>query len=170
MAKASAALLVYRTAPGGSIEVLLVHPGGPFWAKKDAGTWSLPKGEYEPAEEALAAAVREFREEVGVDPPPGQRIGLGELRQPGGKRVTAWAIGGDIDLGSFNSNTFEMEWPRGSGRLVRFPEVDRAAWFSLHSARSKLLRGQAPFVDRLLEILDEASPRDPGDGTWSRMS
>jgi predicted NUDIX family NTP pyrophosphohydrolase len=150
--RTSAGLLVYRRGPGG-LEVLLVHPGGPVWARRDDGAWSIPKGELEPGEDPLAAARREFREELGQDPPSGEPIALGELRQPGGKRVVAWAVEGDLDVSAVRSGTFEMEWPPRSGRRQRFPEVDRAAWFDPETARRKLLAGQVPFVDRLLETL-----------------
>jgi predicted NUDIX family NTP pyrophosphohydrolase len=153
----SAALLVHRPGEDGTVEVLLVHPGGPFWARRDDGAWSLPKGELEPDEEPLMAARREFREEVGIDAPAGTPIEMGEVKQPGGKRVVAWAVQGNVDLEGFSSNTFEMEWPRGSGRSVAFPEVDRAEWFSLAAARSKLLKAQVPFLDALAEIVSSAS-------------
>lgn len=142
--------MIYRVE-GGVVEVLLAHPGGPFWAKKDAGVWSIPKGEYEPEEDALATARREFREEVGFDPPAGEPIPLGELRQPSGKWVTAWALAGDLDVTNAVSNTFEIEWPKGSGTLREFPEVDRVEWMPIALARVKLLKGQLPFLDALLD-------------------
>jgi predicted NUDIX family NTP pyrophosphohydrolase len=145
----SAGLLLYRRNP--DIEVLLVHPGGPFFAKKDDGVWSIPKGEYEPGEDALAAAVREFEEELGSRPPDGERIDLGEVKQRGGKIVTAWAVEGDIDTVAVVSNTFAMEWPPRSGRTAEFPEIDRAEWFDLPTARTKILAAQEPFLDRLAE-------------------
>jgi predicted NUDIX family NTP pyrophosphohydrolase len=152
MPKLSAGLLVYRRVDG-QPEVLLVHPGGPFWAKKDDSAWSLPKGEYEPSEDPLEVALREFREELGIDPPDANgAVPLGELRQPSGKRVSAWALEGDADVSDVRSNTFEMEWPPRSGRTQEFPEVDRAGWFDLDTARRKLLRGQVGFLDRLTEI------------------
>jgi predicted NUDIX family NTP pyrophosphohydrolase len=154
MPKMSAGLLVYRRSDVG-IEVLLVHPGGPYWAKRDDGAWSLPKGEHEPGEDPLAAAVREFDEELGSEPPdPADAVSLGQLRQPSGKVVSAWALEGDLDVSEIRSNTFEMEWPPRSGRTGEFPEVDRAGWFDLPAARRKLLRGQAGFLDRLEELLD----------------
>lgn len=153
MVARSAGLLVYRVAEGGVVEVLLAHPGGPFWAKKDAGVWSIPKGEYEPEEDALATARREFREEVGLDPPAGEPVPLGELRQPSGKWVTAWALAGDLDVTNATSNTFEIEWPKGSGTVREFPEVDRVEWMPIALARVKLLKGQAPFLDALLDAL-----------------
>jgi predicted NUDIX family NTP pyrophosphohydrolase len=129
--------------------VLLVHPGGPFWKRKDEGAWSLPKGEIEPGETALQVALREFREELGQDPPNGQTVSLGSVRQAGGKVVHAWAVAGDLDTDHVTSNTFEMEWPPNSGRKQSFPEVDRAEWFDLDTARSKMLEAQATFIDRL---------------------
>lgn len=154
MPKLSAGLLLYRSVAGG-VEVLLVHPGGPYWAKRDDGAWSLPKGEYEAGEDPFEVAVREFREEVGADP-PGDRppVFLGELRQRGGKRVSAWVLEGDLDVGAVRSNTFTMEWPPGSGTAREFPEVDRAGWFRLEAARRKLLPGQVGFLDRLSELLE----------------
>lgn len=154
MPKLSAGLLLYRRdVAHGALEVLLVHPGGPFWAKKDEHAWSIPKGEYEPEEDALAAARREFAEELGVEAPLGATVLLGELRQSGGKRVTAWAVEGDLDASAAVSNSFEMEWPPRSGRQQSFPEVDRAEWFDLDEARTKLHKGQVPFVDLLLAAL-----------------
>ena len=153
MPKLSAGLLVYRRT-GGELEVLLVHPGGPFWAKKDDGAWSVPKGEYEPDEDPLEVALREFEEEIGAEPPDhATAVSLGELRQPSGKVVRAWAVEGDLDVSEVRSNTFEMEWPPRSGRTQEFPEVDRAGWFGLEEARRKLLRGQVGFLDRLEELL-----------------
>jgi predicted NUDIX family NTP pyrophosphohydrolase len=143
-------LLVYRVSDDGIVEVLLAHPGGPFWARKDDGVWSIPKGEYEPGTDVRATAYREFREEVGLDPPPGDPVELGERRQPSGKLVTAWALCGDLDVTQTSSNTFEMEWPRGSGRIQEFPEVDRVEWMPLDRARTKLLKGQVAFLDELL--------------------
>jgi predicted NUDIX family NTP pyrophosphohydrolase len=151
MAKRSAGILMYRRA-GSEIEALLVHPGGPFWAKKDLGAWSIPKGEYAEGEEPLAAAVREFEEETGARP-SGDFLPLGEIVQPGRKIVTAWAVEGDFDVGALKSNLFEMEWPPKSGRRASFPEVDRAEWFLIADARRKILRGQSPFLDRLLAAL-----------------
>ena len=147
MPKRSAGLLLYRRSAAG-LAVLLVHPGGPFWAKKDLGAWSIPKGEYAAGEEPLAAAQREFFEETGARP-HGAFAPLGEIRQPGGKHVTAWAVEGDFDPATLVSNTFELEWPPRSGRKRAFPEVDRADWFSPDDARKKILAGQRPFIDRL---------------------
>ena len=152
MPKQSAGLLIYRQR-GGVPEVFLVHPGGPFWAKKDAGAWSIPKGEYGAGEEPLAVAKREFEEELGVAPPDGDCLDLGEVVQPGRKRVRAFAIEGDCDVSALKSNTFEMEWPPKSGRRQSFPEVDRADWFAPEQAREKILIGQRPLIERLLERL-----------------
>jgi predicted NUDIX family NTP pyrophosphohydrolase len=145
--------LLYRLSSEGVVEVLLAHPGGPFWARKDAGAWSIPKGEYDPGEDALATARREFREEVGFDPPAGDPVSLGERRQPSGKRVSAWALRGDLDLSGATSNTFEIEWPRGSGTMREFPEVDRVEWMPAAVARTKLLKGQVPFLEALVEMV-----------------
>lgn len=148
----SAGLLLYRHGGRGSLEVLLVHPGGPFWAKKDDGAWSIPKGEISAGEDALAAARREFAEETG-HAPHGCFVDLGTLKQPGGKVVHAWALESDFDPGTLVSGTFEMEWPRESGRRASFPEVDRAAWFDVPTARRKLLKGQIGFLERLIATL-----------------
>jgi predicted NUDIX family NTP pyrophosphohydrolase len=154
MPKRSAALLLYRQEHRDRpAEVLLVHPGGPFWARKDTGSWSIPKGEYGDGEEPLAAARREFQEEVGIPPPPGDAVELGTIKQPSGKLVVAFALRGEVDLTDFHSNTFEMEWPKGSGRLRTFPEVDKVAWFSLDVAHTKLLKGQLGFLDLLAKEL-----------------
>ena len=153
MPKRSAGILMYRRSENG-LEVLLVHPGGPFWAKKDLGAWSIPKGEYSDAEEALAVAVREFEEETGLRP-QGDFQPLGELVQPGRKIVTAWAVEGDFDIATLKSNMFELEWPPKSGRKAYFPEVDRAAWFSLDQAGKKILPGQKEFLARLMAIAKE---------------
>ncbi len=153
MVARSAGLLLYRVSGDGVVEVLLAHPGGPFWARKDAGAWSIPKGEYEPSQDAFATARREFREEVGLEPPPGDPVPLGERRQPGGKRVSVWAVAGDLDVTHATSNTFAIEWPRGSGTMREFPEVDRIEWMSVAAARQKLLKGQVPFLDTLMETV-----------------
>jgi len=145
-------MLVYRAGPAG-VEVLLGHMGGPFWARKDERAWSIPKGEYDPGEEPLAAAMREFEEELGSPAPAGPVAPLGDLEQPGGKLVSVWCVQGDFDPAELRSNTFEMEWPPRSGRLQEFPEIDRAAWFDADSARLKLVRGQVGFIDRLLAHL-----------------
>jgi predicted NUDIX family NTP pyrophosphohydrolase len=151
MAKRSAGLLLYRLK-NGQPEVLLVHPGGPYWAKKDDGAWSIPKGEYTEGEEPLAAARREFEEETGICP-EGEAIPLGTIRQPGGKLVTAFAMEGDLDASAIRSNTFGMEWPPRSGRMQTFPEVDRAGWFGKEEAERKILRGQLPILRALWERL-----------------
>lgn len=158
MAKLSAGLLLYRTRAG-VVDVLIAHPGGPFWARKDDGAWSIPKGEYADSDDPWATAQREFTEEIGLPVPDGPRTDLGAVRQPSGKVVTAFAVRGDLDITDARSNTFEMEWPRGSGKIREFPEVDRVGWFPVAQARSKLLKGQRVFLDRLL-----AQPGLPGSG------
>jgi predicted NUDIX family NTP pyrophosphohydrolase len=150
VAVSSAGILLYRRS-GADVEVLLVHPGGPFWAKKDAGAWSIPKGEYEDGEDARACALREFSEELGAPPPDGELVDLGEVRQKAGKIVTAWALEGDADADQIRSNTFTMEWPPRSGQTKEFPEIDRAQWFALDEARTRILPAQAPLLDRLVE-------------------
>jgi predicted NUDIX family NTP pyrophosphohydrolase len=152
VARRSAGILLYRERDGG-IEVLLVHPGGPFWAKKDLGAWSIPKGEYEERDDPLACALREFEEETGTRLEPAGVVDLGSVVQRGGKQVTAWALAGDLDPSSVHSNTFTMEWPPRSGRQAEFPEVDRAEWFGLDAAREKLNAVQAELVDRLVARL-----------------
>ena len=152
MAARSAGLLLYRMA-GGALEVLLVHPGGPFWAKKDLGAWSIPKGEYGDGEDPRACALREFEEELGSPAPGEALVELGEVTQRNRKVVTAWALEGDLDAGAIHSNTFELEWPPRSGRMQAFPEVDRAAWFSVADARERVNPAQAAFLDRLAERL-----------------
>lgn len=153
--RTSAGLLLYRTTGSGALEVLLVHPGGPFWARKDAGAWSVPKGEYDPGEPPLAAAVREFTEELGTPPPSGPDIALGAARQSSGKTVTVFARPGDFDPDSVRSNEIQIEWPPRTGRLLSIPEVDRAQWCGLDEARIKLVEGQVPFVDRLVAELSD---------------
>jgi len=173
MAKKSAGLLLFRDVSG-HLEVLLVHPGGPFWAKKDDGAWSIPKGEFETDEEALDAAKREFEEETGVACPGGEIMQLTPVRQPSGKAVYAWAIKGDFDPAALKSNTFSMEWPPKSGRQQEFPEVDGAAWMSIEVARRKILKGQVPFLDQLQELLAgspqsirrEGSATSPNRSGW----
>ena len=152
MPKLSAGVLLYRTGDGtgGVVEVLIVHPGGPFWARKDDGVWSIPKGEYVDGDDPWAAAQREFAEEIGLPLPGGPRIDFGPLKQPSGKVVTGFAVLGDLDITAACSNTFELEWPKGSGIVREFPEVDRIAWFSVTQARIKLLKGQREFLDRLM--------------------
>lgn len=147
----SAGILLYRTTPAG-FEVLLVHPGGPFWARRDAGAWSIPKGGYGDSEEPLAAARREFEEELGTAPPADEPVDLGEIRLKSGKRVRAWALAGDLDATAITSNTFTVQWPPRSGRMQEFPEVDRAQWFGLAEARQKLNPAQAALIDRLQEL------------------
>jgi predicted NUDIX family NTP pyrophosphohydrolase len=154
MAKKSAGLIMYRRSEH-TLEVLLTHPGGPLWAKKDLGAWSIPKGEYEPDEDPLQAALREFQEETGLEP-SGSFIALTPVRQKGGKMVSAWAFEGTCEPGVLRSNTFTMEWPPRSGKMAEFPEVDRAAWFPVEEAREKILPSQIPFLDELLLMLHAA--------------
>ncbi len=151
----SAGLLLHRGAPD-AVEVLIGHMGGPYWGHKDEGAWSIPKGEYGPGEDALDAARREFAEELGAPAPEGDPVPLGEARQRNGKIVSVWALPGDFDAAAAVSNTFEMEWPPRSGRLQAFPEIDRAGWFDLPTARVKLLTSQGVFLDRLAELLGGA--------------
>lgn len=145
----SAGLLLHRNV-GGRLEVLIGHPGGPFWARRDEGAWSIPKGEYVSGDDPWSAARREFTEEVGLAVPDGPVLPLGRVRQPSGKILTVFAVGADLDIAEFRSNTFTLEWPRGAGRLREFPELDRVAWFPISEARAKLLAGQRVFLDRLL--------------------
>jgi predicted NUDIX family NTP pyrophosphohydrolase len=152
MARESAGILLHRRGPDGP-EVLLVHPGGPFWAKRDAGAWSIPKGEPEPGEALDAAAAREYAEELGTPLPAGELVDLGSVTQRGGKVVTAYALEGDLDPEGIRSGTFTMPWPPRSGELREFPEVDRAAWFGLAEARERIIPAQAAFLDRLAEQL-----------------
>jgi predicted NUDIX family NTP pyrophosphohydrolase len=149
MPKLSAGVLLYRTHDG-VVEVLIAHPGGPFWARKDDGVWSIPKGEYTDGQDPWAVARREFFEELALPVPAGPRLDLGSLKQPSGKVVTAFGVQGDLDVTNARSNTFELEWPKGSGKLREFPEVDRVGWFPVARARIKLLRGQQAFLDRLM--------------------
>lgn len=148
----SAGLLLYR-GHGSTTEVLIAHPGGPFWARKDEGAWSIPKGEYPPECDPWEAAQREFGEEIGCPPPTGRRLDLGSVKQPSGKVLTVFALGADLDLTGFRSNTFTMEWPKASGRIQEFPEIDRVAWLPIPAAHAKLLKGQRVFLDRLTEAL-----------------
>ena len=150
--KRSAGILLHRRGPEGEPEVLLVHPGGPYWAKKDLGTWTIPKGELDPGEDPEACALRELAEETGLALPPEGLRDLGEVKQRGGKVVQAFAAEGDLDADAIVSVTFEMEWPPRSGRMQAFPEVDRAAWFDLRIARERILPAQAAFLDRLAEL------------------
>jgi predicted NUDIX family NTP pyrophosphohydrolase len=149
----SAGILLFRRA-GADVEVLIVHPGGPLWAGRDDGAWSIPKGECDPGEEPLAAARREFAEEIGSPAPAGEPLALGEVRLKSGKRVIAWALEGDLDAAAIRSNTFTMQWPPRSGRTQAFPEVDRGGWFDPARARVKLNPTQAEFIDRLVDMLD----------------
>ena len=148
----SAGILLHRGG-GDALEVLLVHPGGPAWSKRDAGAWSIPKGEIAEDEDPLAAALREFQEELGTAPPAGEADDLGEIRQRSGKRVRAWALAGDLDASRIVSNTFMFEWPPKSGRMIEIPEVDRAEWFGIETARERINSGQVPLLDRLDELL-----------------
>jgi predicted NUDIX family NTP pyrophosphohydrolase len=152
MSTQSAGILLYRRGAEGP-QVLLVHPGGPYWTKKDLGAWSIPKGEYEEGEDPRACALREFEEELGVAPPDGELAELGSTRQAGGKLVTAWAVEGDVDAASVRSNTFTLEWPPRSGVMREFPEVDRAHWFPLVEARRRINPAQAVFLDNLEDLL-----------------
>jgi predicted NUDIX family NTP pyrophosphohydrolase len=159
VATRSAGILLWRRAPGGGVEVLLAHMGGPFWAHKDVGAWSLPKGEYADDEPARDAAQREWREELGVDlPVPSEELlPLGEVRQRSGKILTAWAAKGQLDPASIVPGTFTLQWPPRSGRFAEFPEVDRVAWWSLDDARARIVAGQAALLDRLEELLADIS-------------
>lgn len=158
VAKLSAGVLLYRFV-GTGVEVLIAHPGGPFWARKDAGAWSVPKGEYTEGEDPWLAAQREFAEELGSPPPAGPRIDLVPVKQAGGKVVTVFAVQGDFEPAAAVSNTFTVELPKGSGRFVEFPEIDRVAWVSVAVAREKLLAGQRPLLDQLM-----AAPQLAGYG------
>ncbi|HKI28129.1 MAG TPA: NUDIX domain-containing protein [Actinomycetota bacterium] len=156
--RTSAGILLWRSR-GGLLEVLLGHPGGPYFAGKDADHWTVLKGEVDPGEDLLAVARREFEEETGFPPPEGPTIELGEIRQKSGKRVLAWAVEGDLDTQSAVSNSFEMEWPPRSGRMRKFPEIDRVEWFGLDEARDKIKAAQAPFLDRLERTLADEHDR-----------
>jgi predicted NUDIX family NTP pyrophosphohydrolase len=164
-AKLSAALLLYRETGDFGVEVLIAHPGGPFWAKKDDGAWSIPKGEYIDGEDPWSVALKEFAEEIGQPAPEGERLDLGEEKQPSGKRITCFAVCGDLRVDQVASNRFEMEWPRGSGRIQTFPEVDRADWYTVAQARTKLLKGHVPFLDRLMQALPGRSQGDVPSST-----
>jgi predicted NUDIX family NTP pyrophosphohydrolase len=152
MPKQAAGILLFRRGPSG-LEVLLAHPGGPLWARKDAGAWTLPKGQFTDGEAPLDAARREFEEEMGSRP-TGDFQPLGTLKQPSGKIIHAWAAESDFDVATVKSNLFSLEWPPRSGQVGEFPEVDRADWFSIETARLKILKGQAPFLDRLLALVN----------------
>lgn len=151
-------MLLYRVADDGTVEVLVAHMGGPFWEHKDEGAWTIPKGEYTAEEDPFAVALREFEEELGQPCPVTPDLDLGEIRQPSGKRVRVWAGEADCDVSSVTSNTFELEWPKGSGELCQFPEIDRAEWMPVARARTKLLKGQAPLLDRLVEAVRVTRP------------
>jgi predicted NUDIX family NTP pyrophosphohydrolase len=153
MGKKSAGLLLYRRSETSGIEVLLVHPGGPFWRNKDDGAWTIPKGEFDDDEDPLIAAKREFEEETGATPPDGEYIGLKPIKQKNGKLVHAWAVPGDFDPASLRSNTFELEWPPKSGRTQRVPEVDRAEWFAPDVAKQRIISAQSALIDELLTIV-----------------
>ena len=157
MPKLSAGLLLYRR-PDGDLEVLIGHPGGPFWARKDDGAWSIPKGEYAQGEDPWAVAQREFTEELGKPPPEGPHVEFAPVKQPSGKVITVFAVNGDLDLEGTFSNTFELEWPKGSGVVKEYPEIDRVGWFSVAEARSKLLKGQRPFLDLLTAAVEAGEP------------
>jgi predicted NUDIX family NTP pyrophosphohydrolase len=151
----SAGILLHRCR-GKRLEVLLVHPGGPFWARRDLGAWSIPKGEYEGDEDPLVAARREFQEELGVAPPDGPTLDLGEIRQKGGKLVCAWALDGDLDAAAVVSNTFPLQWPPRSGKWIEVPEVDCAEWFTLEEARQRINPAQVALLDRLADLILES--------------
>jgi predicted NUDIX family NTP pyrophosphohydrolase len=158
MPKQSAGLLLFRRK-NGNVEVMVVHPGGPFWARKDQGAWSVPKGEFEEGEEPFKAAQREFGEELGRAAPEGEPIELGSIKIKTGKTIYAWAIEADFDPSNIISNTFEMEWPPKSGKTQQFPEIDKAEWFALDTAASKMHQGQAAFLERLAEHLKIDLPK-----------
>ena len=153
--KRSAGLILHRRNADGVIEVLLVHPGGPFWVNKDLHAWSIPKGEYDEGEDAETVALREFEEELGSPPPDGARRLLGESGASGRKRISAWALEADFDATHVASNTFQLEWPPRSGQIKEFPEVDSAAWWTIETARTKIHKGQIPILDALLAVLDD---------------
>lgn len=154
MLKLSAGILVYHFKAEGALQVLLVHPGGPFWKNKDEGAWSIPKGEYVQGEDALLVAKREFKEETGIELPAGEFKPLKAVKIKSGKLISAWAIRAELDLTLFQSNQFEMEWPPRSGRRQFFPEVDKAEWFTLEDAKIKINAGQVAFLDQLSEIIE----------------
>ncbi len=156
MAKQSAGILLYRFS-GSVLEVFLVHPGGPFWAKKDQGVWSIPKGEYAAEDDALTAAKREFKEETGFQV-SGRFVALKSIKQPSGKVIQVWAVEGDCNPAAIKSNTFALEWPPRSGRRQEFPEVDRAGWFDLKSAEEKIVKGQRGFLAELRQMLRPSGP------------
>lgn len=154
----SAGLLLYRRLDGGELEVLLGHMGGPYWSRKDSAAWSIPKGQREPGETPLETARREFEEEIGRPAPDGDPVALGDVRQSGGRKIVeAWAIEADMDVSSIESTLFEMEWPPRSGKLRKFPELDRAEWVPVAVARGRIVRAQAAFLDRLVELVGAAA-------------
>ena len=155
MPKKSAGLLLYRQSDDSRIEVLLAHPGGPFWRNRDVGAWTIPKGEFDDDEDPQSAAKREFKEETGAAPPDGEYIPLTPVKQKNGKIVHAWAVEGDFDPAALESNEFEMEWPPKSGRMRKFPEIDRAEWFTVEVAKQKMLSAQAALVEELTRKLAE---------------
>ncbi len=157
-ARRSAGVLLFRRTPDGGVEVLLAHPGGPIWAKRDEGAWTVPKGEFHEGEEAWAVARREFEEETGHPAPGGYPIVLGEIQQKGGKVVDAWALEGDLDPAMSRSNTFPLQWPPRSGRWITVPEIDRVEWFPPDEARRRIKETQIPFIDRLLDALCGSAP------------
>ena len=165
MSKLSAGILLFKVSDNDVLEVLIVHPGGPFWAKKDEAAWSIPKGEYPEGEDAYEAAHREFREELGMDAPSRSSIDLGEIKQSSGKRIRVWAIEGDLDASKIESNTFAMEWPPKSGQSAEFPEVDRASWEPIAVARRKVHKGQVDFLSRLTEALRNEGRVGVNEGT-----
>jgi predicted NUDIX family NTP pyrophosphohydrolase len=154
----SAGILLFRIAPHDVVEVLIAHMGGPFWEKKDEGGWSIPKGEYIDGEDPFTVACREFHEEIGQPVPATDFVDLGEVKQPSGKRLHVWAVEGSLNVSSIVSNTFKMEWPKGSGNIREFPEIDKAEWFPIRIARQKLLKGHLAFLDQLLECLRAYRP------------
>lgn len=160
MSQHSAGILLFRRLHG-KLEVLLVHPGGPFWARKDFGAWSIPKGLFNEKEDPLQAALRELQEETGLAA-QGNPFALGEFRQPSGKVIHAWALEQDFDTTRLVSNTFSLEWPKGSGKVHQFPEVDRGAWFEVDEAKKRILQGQVPIIDRLVAILARQGERQTG--------
>ena len=153
MPSRSAGILLYRQGDDGRLEVLLVHPGGPAWARRDRGAWSIPKGEYASDEDPLLAARREFEEETGAEPPASDALELGEIRQKSGKYVRAWALEGDLDASTIVSNTCEIEWPPRSGKTMEIPEIDRGEWFGLDQARERINVGQVELLERLAELV-----------------
>lgn len=162
MSKQSAGLLLYKR-DGKDLRVLLVHPGGPFWAKKDVGSWSIPKGEFVEGEDPQEAAKREFHEELGLTPPDGQTIDLGSAKQSSGKMIYIWAQDSDLDISKMHSNTFEIQWPPKSGQMQQFPEADKAAWLTLEQASVKIVKGQMPFLERLAEQHGRKIRSEPSD-------